>query len=291
MINRVNKSAPVEVPAGGALNMAAAVLLAVVLLTAARADAAFEIDAVSPAERGAATHLALGRADGSLGLEYRGHSGASGSGSVRIYGFKPFGVPEIDFAALWASVFLGQDTHNLCVSYQRLKVLSYLEETYLVSHGLRFGALWCLPTVRIGTVAFDGRRLDWAALFDMALSIDVGDGRDIFVGLKNPLVSGLAESGCVCPASVAIGFGCPVSRSLGCGVEIAKQAGNPTSLAAGVEWSIHGGVILRTGLRTYPQEFCLGVGVRLGRTAVDIAGSSVTDLGTTHEIGASCTWE
>jgi hypothetical protein len=269
----------------------AALYLTVGLVLAAGVEASFEIDPVSPAERGAATHLALGRAEGSFGPPCRADHGAAGSGSVRVYGFKPFGVEEIDFCAIWASVLLGDKTHSLCLSYQRLRALSYLEETYLVSHGFRVGRLWCLPAVRFGTVTFDGRRLDWMALVDVALSIDVGDGRDIFVGLKNPFVSGLTKSGGACPASATIGFGCPISKRLGWGIEVGKQGGHPTALAAGVEWSLAGGLLIRAGLRTYPREFCLGVGLRLGQGAVDVATSVIPDLGATHEIGASCEWD
>jgi hypothetical protein len=200
-------------------------------------------------------------------------------------------VREIDFAAIRVSALFGEDTHNLSLSYQRLRALSYLEETYQISHGMRLGGLWCLPAVRLGTITFDGRRLDWAVLFDLALSVDAGEGRDIFVSVKNPLVSGLRESGGPCPASAALGFGCPVSAQLECGIEVAKQAGHPTSFAAGVEWSLRGWLTLRTGLRTYPEEFCLGVGLRLPTASVDVAGSVVPDLGATHEVGASWRWE
>jgi hypothetical protein len=268
-----------------------AVFVCAVVLTAGGVRASFEIDPVSPAERGAATHVALGRAEAASSSPYRARRGAPGSGAVRVYGFKPFEVRDIDFAAIWVSVLFGRDTHALCLSYQRLKAVSYLEETYRISHGVRVGKLWCLPAVRLGSVTFDSQWLDWTVLFDLAFSVDLGDGRDIFVGLKNPLVSGLARSGGECPASAAIGFGCPVSRQLGCGIEVAKQAGHPTSIAAGVEWSLRGGITLRTGIRTYPKEFCVGVGFRLHRTAVDVAASVLPDLGVTHETGASYRWD
>ena len=292
MSHQVVKGGTLTVRVGlRAATASVAVFLAVALVKIGDVQASFEIDPVSPAERGAATHLAVGRGDGAQGSPYRGCRGAAGSGAVSVHGFRPFGVGEIDFAAIRVSALLREDTHNLSLSYQRLRALSYLEETYQISHGMRLGRLWCLPAVRVGTITFDGRRLDWAVLCDLALSVDAGEGRDIFVGVKNPTVSGLRESGGACPASAAIGFGCPISAQLECGIEVAKQAGHPTSFAAGVEWSLPGGLTLRTGFRTYPEEFCLGVGFCLRTASVDVAGSVVPALGATHEVGASVRWE
>jgi hypothetical protein len=200
-------------------------------------------------------------------------------------------MSEIDFGAIWVSVHLGDETHRLSMSYQRLKILSYVEETYLISHGLRFGRLRCLPVVRMGTVKFDGEQMDLVWLWDLHLTADVGDGMDIFVGLKNPLALDLSESGVVFPASVTLGFGFPVAGCLGWGIEVRKEGGHPTSIATGGEWYIAGGFVLRTGLRTYPQEFCLGVGFGLGHGVVDVATSVVPDLGATHEVGGAWAWD
>jgi hypothetical protein len=58
-----------------------------------------------------------------------------------------------------------------------------------------------------------------------------------------------------------------------------------------VEWSLAAGFVLRAGLKTYPQEFCLGLGLRLGQGVVDVATSMNLDLGATHEFGATYVWD
>jgi hypothetical protein len=200
-------------------------------------------------------------------------------------------MSEIDFGAIWVSVQLGDETHQLSMSYQRLKVLSYLEETYLISHGVRLGRLLCLPVVRLGTVKYGGEQMDLMWLCDLGLAADIRDGMAIFVGLKNPFALDLSKSGDTYPTSVTLGFGIPVAGYLGWGIDVSKEGGHPTSIATGVELSFAGGLVLRTGLRTYPQEFCVGVGLRLGDGVVDVATSLVPDLGATHEFGGAWAWD
>jgi hypothetical protein len=43
--------------------------------------------------------------------------------------------------------------------------------------------------------------------------------------------------------------------------------------------------MLRTGVRTDPKEFCLGLGLRVGRIVIDTSASLHVDLGITHEAG------
>ncbi|MFH1311854.1 MAG: hypothetical protein ABIJ00_01375 [Candidatus Eisenbacteria bacterium] len=291
-MNRCAKANTLSGRAGvtGAITLAG-MFLAIGLLPMTVCLASFEIDPVSPAERGAATRLALGRVEGTHSVLYGDDWGSAGSGSVRCYGFKPFGMSEIDFGAIWVSVQLGDETHQLSTSYQRLKVLSYVEETFLISHGFRLGRLRCLPVVRLGTVKFDGEQMDMVWLCDLGLATDVRDNMTISVGLKNPLALGLSESGDMFPTSITLGLGFPVAGCLGWGIEVQKESGHQTCIATGVEWSFAGGLVLRTGLRTYPQEFCLGVGLRLGHGMVDVAASVVPDLGATHEFGGAWTWD
>jgi hypothetical protein len=205
-------------------------------------------------------------------------------------------MSEIDFGALWVSVHLADRSHRLSVSYQRLKVLSYLEETYLISHGLQLGMLRCMPGVRVGTIRLDGERLKLAGAIDLVLATDLRGGMRLLVGLKNPLALPLpSQSDSRLPTSVTLGVGLPVSQRLGWGIDITKEGGHPTCIATGVEWSVGGGIVLRSGIRTYPQEFCLGVGLgaglRSGHGAIDVATSVVPDLGATHEAGGTWSWQ
>jgi hypothetical protein len=56
-------------------------------------------------------------------------------------------------------------------------------------------------------------------------------------------------------------------------------------VATGIEGRIMGGLVLRSGLRSNPDEVCLGFGIRVGPLSVDVSTSVHLDLGATHEAG------
>ena len=262
-----------------------AALFAACLLTAlSSVYAAFELKALPPADRGAATHLARGGPPGVSAAAGPGAGGGTGLRALQVYGFKPFGLDEAAFVGASAEFAFRQDL-DLCFAYQVLSVLSYVEQTYAVSCHLRTGKLRFEPTVRLGTVSLEHSTVDRALLFDIACYALLRPEIEVFFGARNPFALGLARIGEKCPAEISAGLGYHVCERLTFGVEAAKEAGFPTSVATGVEVQLVEGIKLRSGIRTDPKEFCLGLGLRLGQIGLDMSASLHLDLGVTHEAG------
>jgi hypothetical protein len=216
-------------------------------------------------------------------------------GALRLYAFRPFGVPEIDFAALALEVPICADIDRLVVSYQRLGAFSYTEEICLVSarlvvSGSSVRRASLEPAVRLGLVRDGETFRDHAWLLDLSAEVWPAAALRARARLKNLLGSGLAGEGSPCPRAVAVGVGLGASDKLGFGLEIGKDAGFPVCMASGVEFQAAKGLVLRAGVKTHPREFACGVGFRRGPVAVDAASSINLDLGATHEAGVTLFW-
>jgi hypothetical protein len=260
------------------------VIFALTVAAAVSAHASFEIKSVSPAERGAATHLALGMVEGSLPAYHSSLADSTSPLALRVYGFRPFGLEATELVAGWALVPVARDL-SLGLSYQKFAAVSYAEQTILLGCSWRLGGLLLQPGLRFGIVSLDGDAIDWAVLADAAMEARVASRLKIFAGTHNPFASGLRAGGGRCPTDVTVGLGYLVSPSLGWGIGITKDAGFAASVASGVEVRPFEGVFLRSGLRTEPQEFCLGLGVRVKGVGVDASTSLNPDVGITHEVG------
>ena len=262
-----------------------AALLAVCLFTAlSPVHAAFELKPLPPAGRGAATHLTQGTPLGFYTTADAEASGGIGIRALQVYGFKPFGLDEAAFVGASAEVAVRHDL-DLCFAYQALSVLSYVEQTYVFSCHFRTGTLRLDPTVRLGTVSLEHRIVDRALLFDIACYARVLPEIEVFFGARNPFALELTRAGERCPADIAVGLAYDICGKFAFGVEVSKEAGFPTSIATGVEVRLVEGIKLRSGIRTDPKEFCLGLGLGLGRIALDMSASLHLDLGLTHEAG------
>jgi hypothetical protein len=258
-----------------------------VLLPAPAAQACFDLEPVTPAERGAATHLAVGMVD-RAGRARRGNEGDRLS--IACYGFKPFGLDEVDFGAVTVSVPLDLPVHRINLSYMRLKAFSYVEETYETSWLISTRGLGCLPAVRLGTARLDGDLLGWTVLIDLAFEARPATGTRISIDLTNPAGLGLRKGNGTCPTVISVGLGYLVTPRIAWGGAVRKQGGHETSVAMGFEWAILDRLDLRAGLKTYPEQFSVGTGLCLGGCTVDIATSVNLEVGTTHEFGVACAW-
>lgn len=265
-------------------------LTSLALLVGLEAHAAFEIEPITPAERGAVAGAALGIANRSLDGTRPAPDRWCPRCLVAVYGFRPFGCDEIDFGSLRIDFPLGASRYALGLAYRRLKAGSYLEETYAASCTAHLEKIRIEPTVRFGTLRWDGRWLDWAVLVDVDAEVWIGSRMRFHVRLTNPFSLGLAGEGSRCPVRVSVGMGCPVLPALALGVEVRKQAGRPTAVLTGVEWVGAGRLSVRTGLGTYPERLGLGIGVSVGRVTVDVGTSLDLELGATHQVGASFAW-
>jgi hypothetical protein len=210
--------------------------------------------------------------------------------AVTAHAFRPFGCAEIEFGQVRLTVPVGKSGHVLSLSYLRLKAHSYVEESYDFKIDADLKDIRVEPEVRVGTVRWEGRWLDWAVLLDLQLEARVGHGIKIQAGLDNPLSLGLAKEHSPCPVRVSLGMGYRVTQALAWGMEVRKQSGLPTSVSTGIEWALGGPIALRTGMRTYPEELAVGVGIGLGRFVLDVSTSLNLELGTTHQVGATFVW-
>jgi hypothetical protein len=248
------------------------------------AGAAFDLTPLAPAERGVAGSPALGMVGGPEESPGVAQSGGLKLRQVQVYGFRPFGLEEADFAGTSVELGLGGRL-DLGLACQVLSVLGYKEQTYQVSCAWRSPALRLTPSLRFGTLRFDGSVVDRVVLLDFALEARPVPGVKVAVSTRNPFGLGLMESGERCPTDITAGLGYALSRRLGFGVRIRKEGGFPTSVATGIELCPAGMILLRTGLQTDPKEFYLGLGLKAGRIAMDFSSSLHLDLGITHEAG------
>jgi hypothetical protein len=257
------------------------------ILASVPALASFEIEPRTSSERGAATHMALGMLEDSYHLPHLECADSLPRIGVALHAFRPFGINEMRFEAVWGSLAFGASGHGICVSYQRFGALSYLEETYLIGCCLRSGNLRFQPRVRFGVVRLEDRWMDSATLFDFAFAVRIRQGIRLSLVAENPLASTPLSGESPCPTRIGFGLGHLVSPHLAWGLEVAKGAGHPTCIAAGIEGRVVAGVTLRSGLRSDPQEFCLGLGLLIGALSLDISTSLNLDLGATHAVGVT----
>ena len=258
-------------------------LIAVVLLSGP-ARSAFEAELRTPAERAAATHMALGQLEGSLHLPLLEAAGRDLVPGITLYGFRPFGIGEIGALAGWGVLPIGGSGKGVCLAFQKLGGLSYSEETLALRCSLGSGDVRFRPGVRAGLVRFDGRLLGSAMFIDLAIGIRTSRSIKVDLIAENPL-GGVGSKNVRGPRCLRAGLGFMVTSRLAWGVEVFKYAARPTSVATGIEALPAKRLMVRSGFRTDPREVSLGLGITAGAVSVDIATSFNLLLGSTHEVG------
>ncbi len=259
-------------------------LIAVVLLSGP-ARGAFELELRTPAERAAATHMALGQLEGSFHLPLLDQAGRDFPPAVTFFGFRPFGMGEVGALAGWGAFPIGKSGHGICLAYQRFGGLSYLEETMTLRCSLASGDIRFRPGVRVGLVRFDERLLHSVVLIDLAIGMRLLKNIKVDLMMENPLGSFGGGAGARGPTCLRAGLGYLVSSRLAWGVEVVKCAVRPTSVATGIEAILAKRVMVRSGFRSDPQEFSLGLGIAVRALSVDVSTSFNLLLGSTHEVG------
>jgi hypothetical protein len=258
-------------------------LIAVVLLSGP-ARCAFEAEIKTPAERAAATHMALGQLEGSLHLPLMDTAGRDLVPGITLCGFRPFGIGEIGALAGWGVLPIGGSGHGVCLAYQRLGGLSYSEETFALRCSLGSGDIRFRPGVRGGLVRFDGRLLGSAMFLDLAIGVRLTRSIKVDLMAENPL-GGIGDENLRGPRCLRAGLGFLVNSRLAWGVEVVKYSTRPTSVATGIEALPAERLMVRSGFKTDPREASLGLGIKAGAISVDVATSLNLLLGSTHEVG------
>jgi hypothetical protein len=227
----------------------------------------------------------------SLGLPAPGFADAVACPAVSVYGFKPFGLSEIDFTSVSAAFPMSGFFRGVGISYARLAALSYCEQTWATSVVLGCGPALVEPRLRLGGMELDGAFQDWAVLVDLAAKGQVTDALKLAVALENPLALGSVKEQGRVPQRLRVGVGILASGNLGCGFEVVKEPRFPVSVRSGIEWNALRGICVRCGVRTSPAEVAFGVGLRRGWVALDVASGFNFDLGATHEAGITLIWK
>jgi len=260
-------------------------LIAVVLLSGP-ARGAFEAELKTPAERAAATHMALGQLEGSFHLPLLDTAGRDILPGIMLFGFRPFGMGEIGALAGWGVLPIGGSGQGVCLAYQRFGGLSYSEEILTLRCSLGSGDIRFRPGIRAGLVRFDGELLGSALLVDLAIAVRFSKNIKVDLRVENPL-GGIGGKNVRGPTCLRAGLGFLVTSRLAWGVEVVKYAARPTSVATGIEALLARRVMVRSGFRSDPQEASLGLGVTAGAISVDVATSFNLLLGSTHEVGVT----
>lgn len=269
--------------------MGLSVLLAFSLLPALPSRAAFELRPSAPAERGCSGPDALGLVEGSVSTVFHPRRMSHG-GVLGAYGYRPFGIGEIEVAAFRGRVTLGRLPAGLGFLINSLAAPGYAERTAAVSLGISRGDLWMQPGLRLCDVVAPGIYRGRCILFDLLIYAYVTPKLRLSFDVGNALASGLDTGGGAVPRRLAAGLGFAVSASVACSIRAEKENGVETALATGLEWRAMRGVFIRLGSSTFPREVSLGLGLRAMGLGLDAATTVNFDLGTTHEAGIFYTW-
>ncbi len=256
------------------------------MLLSGPARGAFEVELKTPAERAAATHMALGQLEGSFHLPLLEKAGRDLLPGITLFGFRPFGMGEIGALAGWGVLPIGTSGHGICLAYQRFGGLSYLEETLTLRCSFGSGDVRFRPGVRVGLVRFDERLIDSVLLIDLAIGMRLSKNIKVDLTVENPL-GGIGGRNARGPTCLRAGLGYLVTSRLAWGVEVVKYDARPTSVATGIEALLAKRVMVRSGFRSDPREASLGLGIAAGALSVDIATSFNVLLGSTHEVGVT----
>ena len=242
--------------------------------------AALDLEAADPAERGASTALALV-------ARFSPRPG----GTAAVYGFKPFGLAEIDFAAVAVTVSAGRFPEGAVISYERLGAPSYAEQTWGLALGSGFGPVTVEPRLRVAGISAAGGFDDWAVLVDLAARSRISRSLRVAAALENPLSLGLVRAKGSVPQRVRVGLGVLAADGLGFGFEMVKEPRFAASFRSGVEWRAAGCFVVRSGVRTSPAVVSFGIGLAWKAVTLDWAVACDFELGVTYEAGLTVAWK
>jgi hypothetical protein len=253
--------------------------------------AAFELEAMPPAERGCSTPDVLGLTDESASSVFHSCPGSRPARTIGAYAFRPFGLAGIDVFALRGKATLKSGSAGISMCFESLEALGYTEQVVSVSMGMSRGSLWLQPRLRVGSVRAPGLYNGICVIFDFLTYNYITPGLRVSFRVDNAFASRLDVAGGLVPVRLGAGVGYSVSRTVACGLRVEKESGLQTALSTGLEWSAFRGLILRLGSRTFPGEFSLGLGARVNRLSIELASTVHLDLGMTHEAGIKFVWE
>jgi hypothetical protein len=270
---------------------AAACAFTTLLFFGTACRAAFELDALPPAERSCTAPDVLGLAGESVSSVFHTRRASTTSGAVGAYAFRPFGLTGIEVFALRgrATIRSGRAGVTFCV--ESLEAPGYTEQVVSLSVGISRGSLWLQPGLRVGSARAPGIYNGICTIVDFLTYTYVTPDLRVSFGVKNAFASRLDVTGGLVPVKVGAGLGYSISHTVSCGLRIEQENGLQRALSTGLEWSAFRGFFMRLGSRTFPGEFSLGLGVRVNRLSIDLASTMHLDLGMTHEAGVTYVWE
>jgi hypothetical protein len=186
---------------------------------------------------------------------------------------------------------LGGKRVGLSLAYVGLAAPGYGERVVSVSMGVSRRNLWFHPGLRFGEITAQGGYRSRAFIFDFLFYSYVTPFLRLSFEAANAFATGLDASGGAIPSRMGAGVGYAISETVACGLRVEKENGLRTALRTGIEWVPVRGVFLRLGSCTYPKEFSVGLGLRMGGLGFDVSTSANLDLGTTHAAGATYVWK
>lgn len=260
------------------------------LLPAVAPRAAFELDAATPAGLGCSSPEVLGLAEGSVSHRYHPPPGSGPSCVVGACGYRPFGVYGIEVIAARGRLGLAGVGAGFSFSYVGLMAPGYAEHALSVSLGIQRDGLWLQPGLRLGEFSATSEYHGRAVMFDFMAYSYVAPGLRLSFEVENAFGSGLDGGGGAVPSRIRAGLGYAVLSTVACGIRVEKEGGLRTALSTGIEWQAMRGFFLRLGSRTFPREFSLGAGLRVGGLTLDFSSTANLDLGMTHAAGVGYQW-
>ena len=192
---------------------------------------------------------------------------------------RPFGMGELALQSIGAvmplprgAVGIGYVGHGFSLYREQTVGLTY---ACGLSSRLALGA--AVRTMHLSVEGLEGHR--WAA-FDLGARARLSE--TVSLGLSAWNVSGQA-AGVLGQGGMA-GIGFAAAPGVTAVIDVRKEAGTPTSVSAGLEYSAGDRVLLRTGAGSGPERLSLGLGLIRRWLQIDYAAIHHNVLGVSHRV-------
>ena len=278
LCGRPGRAAWCDVLRAGVVLAACCGLLCVSMIPV-QADAAFEFQPVGARPGGLGDTFA-GWAEGVEGVFWNPGAVAWGKGVSITGGYeRPFGLAALDAHAIGTAASGGRTAVGL--GYLEYGFRLYRERTAGLTIGLRVASRLGLG-LRIRRMRLSvagGANRAWTA-FDLGARVVMGPKCSLGLAAWNAggqSVDVLGQGG-------TAGVGFQVVPNLALLLDVRKEAGRPTGVSAGVEYSASHRVMLRMGAGGRAERLSVGVGVIHRGLRIDYATLYHTVLGLSHRV-------
>lgn len=273
------------------MNVLRTIVLTILLLPA-RGTAAFESD--HPGARAAALGGSALTLRGDVVAGSMNPAGLSGLRGVSITAWSVpslFGIDGLRRMGVAAGLVLGTVPVGIAVSSLGLR--GYKETSLSLAVAWPGGDRWSAGArLRLEMLGIEGYGQTSVPALDAGLTCEIADGSTLAIVLTNITATRLGMAGEPLPVSLA--GGCAFSPGDAGAILYARccqELGSPLEWDLGAEYILVPELLLRMGISSEPALLCCGFAVRLDPVTVDYALTHHRQLGGTHHVSVSISFD